>query len=31
MPSITGMMIGTVVNVILDPIFIFGFDMGCYC
>ncbi|MDD4200735.1 MAG: MATE family efflux transporter, partial [Eubacteriales bacterium] len=28
MPSIIGMMIGTVVNVILDPIFIFGFDMG---
>jgi len=27
-PSIIGMMIGTVVNVILDPIFIFGFDMG---
>ena len=28
MPSIIGMMIGTVVNVILDPIFIFSFDMG---
>lgn len=28
MPSITGMMIGTVVNIILDPIFIFGFNMG---
>jgi putative MATE family efflux protein len=28
MPSITGMMIGTVVNIILDPIFIFGFKMG---
>ncbi|MBP7177379.1 MAG: MATE family efflux transporter, partial [Thermoclostridium sp.] len=28
MPSIIGMMIGTVTNVILDPIFIFGFDMG---
>jgi putative MATE family efflux protein len=28
MPSITGMMIGTVVNVILDPVFIFAFDMG---
>jgi len=27
MPSIIGMMIGTVTNVILDPIF-FGFDMG---
>ncbi len=28
MPSMTGMLIGTVVNVILDPLFIFGFDMG---
>ena len=28
MPSITGMMIGTVVNIVLDPIFIFGFNMG---
>lgn len=28
MPSILGMLIGTVVNVILDPIFIFGFNMG---
>lgn len=28
MPSITGMMLGTVVNVILDPLFIFGFNMG---
>ena len=28
MPSIIGMMIGTVTNVILDPIFIFGLDMG---
>jgi putative MATE family efflux protein len=28
MPSITGMMIGTVVNVILDPVFIFGLHMG---
>lgn len=28
MPSIFGMMIGTVVNIILDPIFIFGFNMG---
>ncbi len=28
MPSIIGMLIGTVVNVILDPVFIFGFDMG---
>lgn len=28
MPSIIGMMIGTVVNIILDPIFIFGFNMG---
>ncbi len=28
MPSIIGMMIGTVVNIILDPIFIFLFDMG---
>lgn len=28
MPSITGMMIGTVVNIVLDPIFIFGFKMG---
>jgi putative MATE family efflux protein len=28
MPSIIGMMIGTVVNIVLDPIFIFGFDMG---
>lgn len=28
MPSIIGMMIGTVVNIVLDPIFIFGFNMG---
>lgn len=28
MPSVIGMLLGTVVNVILDPIFIFGFDMG---
>lgn len=28
MPSIIGMMIGTVTNIILDPIFIFGLDMG---
>ena len=28
MPSIIGMMIGTVVNVVLDPVFIFLFDMG---
>ncbi|NMA67603.1 MAG: hypothetical protein GX957_15455 [Clostridiaceae bacterium] len=28
MPSIIGMMIGTVVNIVLDPIFIFGFDLG---
>ncbi len=28
MPSITGMMIGTVVNIVLDPIFIFTFKMG---
>lgn len=28
MPSIVGMMTGTVVNVILDPIFIFGLNMG---
>lgn len=28
MPSIFGMMIGTVANVILDPIFIFGLNMG---
>jgi multidrug efflux pump len=28
MPSITGMMIGTVVNVILDPVFIFGLKLG---
>ncbi len=28
MPSIIGMMLGTVINVILDPIFIFGFNMG---
>lgn len=28
MPSITGMMIGTLVNIVLDPIFIFGFNMG---
>ncbi len=28
MPSITGMMIGTVLNIILDPIFIFVFGMG---
>ncbi|NLV59160.1 MAG: MATE family efflux transporter [Clostridiales bacterium] len=28
MPSITGMMIGTVINMVLDPLFIFAFDMG---
>ncbi|MDD4291447.1 MAG: MATE family efflux transporter [Clostridia bacterium] len=28
MPSIVGMMLGTVINVILDPIFIFGLNMG---
>ena len=28
MPSIIGMMIGTVVNIVMDPIFIFGFTMG---
>lgn len=28
MPSMTGMMIGTIVNVALDPLFIFVFDMG---
>ena len=28
MPSITGMLLGTVANVILDPIFIFVFGMG---
>ena len=28
MPSITGMMIGTVINVVLDPLFIFAFGMG---
>ncbi|MEA4852904.1 MAG: MATE family efflux transporter [Christensenella sp.] len=28
MPSIIGMMIGTVANIILDPLFIFGFNMG---
>jgi Na+-driven multidrug efflux pump len=28
MPSIMGMMIGTVINVVLDPLFIFTFDMG---
>ncbi len=28
MPSIIGMFIGTVINIILDPIFIFVFDMG---
>ncbi len=28
MPSITGMLIGTVINVVLDPLFIFTFDMG---
>ncbi len=28
MPSIIGMMLGTVINVILDPVFIFGFKMG---
>ena len=28
MPSITGMMIGTILNIILDPIFIFVLDMG---
>ncbi len=28
MPSITGMMIGTVLNIVLDPIFIFVFGMG---
>lgn len=30
MPSIIGMMIGTVVNVVLDPVFIFGFNMGIF-
>lgn len=28
MPSIIGMMLGTLINVILDPIFIFGLNMG---
>lgn len=28
MASMMGMLIGTVANIILDPIFIFGFDMG---
>lgn len=28
MPSIIGMMIGTVINVVLDPLFIFTFNMG---
>ncbi len=28
MPSIAGMMLGTIINVILDPIFIFGLNMG---
>ncbi len=28
MPSIVGMLIGTLINVILDPIFIFGLKMG---
>ncbi len=28
MPSMVGMAVGTVVNTILDPVFIFGFDMG---
>ncbi len=28
MPSMTGMLIGTVINVVLDPLFIFTFDMG---
>lgn len=28
MPSMMGMLIGTVSNIILDPIFIFGFHMG---
>ncbi|HBN94750.1 MAG TPA: MATE family efflux transporter, partial [Firmicutes bacterium] len=28
MPSIIGMMLGTMVNVILDPIFILGLDLG---
>lgn len=28
MPSIAGMMIGTIINVILDPIFIFALNMG---
>lgn len=28
MPSIFGMLIGTVINIILDPIFIFALDMG---
>lgn len=28
MPSIKGMMLGTVTNIVLDPILIFGLDMG---
>lgn len=28
MPSIIGMMLGTVINVVFDPIFIFGLNMG---
>lgn len=28
MPSMIGMLIGTVVNIVLDPLFIFTFDMG---
>lgn len=28
MPSVIGMMLGTLTNIILDPIFIFGFNMG---
>ncbi|MGL4736932.1 MAG: MATE family efflux transporter, partial [Cellulosilyticaceae bacterium] len=28
MKAMIGMMIGTVVNIILDPVFIFGFDLG---
>ncbi len=28
MPSIVGMLLGTLINVILDPIFIFAFNMG---
>lgn len=28
MPSIIGMVIGTIINVILEPVFIFVFNMG---